>query len=388
MPMRRNETIPPRLSVYLAMEYPREDLAVGVARYARLGRRWSVYQMRDHDLAEALDAGSVIDGVLVLTSNRHLPARLAERGVATVSLSGGLAPAAVPAVVEDNLAVGRLAARYFIDRGYRSFAFSGMPRSQAFSNLRREGFARQIAEANLPAPAVREIAAISSQQGTAIEAEWIRRLPKPLAVLACNDIRGGQLMRACERIGIMIPEEVAVLGVDNFKAECELMDTPMSSIALDHHRHGFEAARLLDQLLTGESAPGEPVLIPPIGVVERQSTDMLAVADPVVASAMRFIRSEHHRSITVDDMAEHVAVSRRSLERRFREALNRSPREELVRFRIERARRLLRQTELSITAIAEACGFPNQPYFTRSFLRVTGQNPSVYRREQTQTQLS
>jgi LacI family transcriptional regulator len=375
----KRQTAGPKLSVYLAMQGLRQRLALGVARYARVRREWSIYLVDDSDLVSALENGEPVDGVLVLSTAMAPIEAAVRREIPAVNLATSSDWYPIPSVVEDNIAVGRMAARFFLDRGYKHFAYSGLERTTAYSRRRGEGFCRGVEQAGLGPVHLREIPSITGVAGAAAEAEWIRSLPKPLALLTCNDVRGGQLVRACERSGIMVPEEVSVLGVDNDRTLCELMDTPLSSIEMDHFRQGFEASRLLDRVMHGEQATS-PEPIQPLAVVERQSTDILAVEDPAVAAAIRFIRSEHGRSISVEDIAQHVAVSRRSLERRFREALDRSPRQELVRFRIDRAQKLLRETDLTVTSIAEACGFPNQPYFTRSFLRETGQNPTDYRR--------
>jgi LacI family transcriptional regulator len=173
---------------------------------------------------------------------------------------------------------------------------------------------------------------------------------------------------------------LAILGVDNDDLECDLSHPPLSSVHIPWRQVGYRAATLLDEMLKDRNAQTPQAnLIAPLGVVERQSTDALAISDPELSQAIRFIREHAHLQIGVDDVLEAVATARRSLEKRFRAILGRSPLDQIRHERVERAKRLLTSTDLSMSSIAEACGFATAPWFTRTFHDLTGESPTHYR---------
>ncbi|MFT3787618.1 MAG: substrate-binding domain-containing protein [Tepidisphaeraceae bacterium] len=207
---------------------------------------------------------------------------------------------------------------------------------------------------------------------------WLVSLPKPVVVFCCNDAWAHRTLSAARRSSLHVPDEVAVLGVD----DDELLNTvgalPLSSIAIPASKVGFEAARLLEAALNGTPAPILTTL-PPVGVVPRMTTDRTTVDDPVVAEVLRFIKSNVSRPLMVDDVLEHHSISRRSLERRFRAALGRSVASELRRSRVERAKQLLINTTLTIEEIAAASGFTSPTLLGVVFRRIVGLSPSAFR---------
>ena len=211
-------------------------------------------------------------------------------------------------------------------------------------------------------------------------AAWVLSLPRPVGVMACNDDRGQQVLDACRRVNVLVPEEVAVIGVDNDEILCSLSSPPLTSVDINTVQVGFEAAALLDRLMAGRRPPAEPFLLPPRGVVPRESTDVLATDDRELAAAIRFIRDHACDGLRVKELVRKTGLSRRALERRMEKLLGRSPKEEITRVQIERAKRLLTETDLSAATVAEKCGYSQPKYFSQVFHGKVGLPPGAYRR--------
>ncbi|MGC4033059.1 MAG: substrate-binding domain-containing protein [Tepidisphaeraceae bacterium] len=210
-------------------------------------------------------------------------------------------------------------------------------------------------------------------------AAWLKKLPKPVGIFACYDLRGQQVLDACRAIGLTIPDDVAVVGVDDDAVRCSLSDPPLSSVAPNTRRVGYQAAELLDRMMTGEKIEPGMRLVAPIGVSARRSTDALAVPDPEVAAAVRYIRDHYSSPMTVDDILEHVSLSRRSLESRFVSHIGRTPHAEILRCRLERAKQLLVETDLPIKTIANRVGVGTPEYLSVLFQRAFNTTPSAFR---------
>jgi LacI family transcriptional regulator len=221
------------------------------------------------------------------------------------------------------------------------------------------------------------------QLGWSTEAEvtrWIEELPKPVGLMACNDIRAQQVLTTCRTIGVAVPDEVAVLGVDNDDVLCDLSDPPLSSVVPDTRKIGYEAASLLERMMGGEPAPEPLTTIPPLGVVTRRSTDVLAIDDRAISSAVRFIREHACEGITVEDVLEELPYSRSVFERRFTKIFGRTPKAEILRTQLDRVKRLLAETDLPLKQIASKAGFQHPEYMSVAFKERTGQTPGQYRR--------
>jgi LacI family transcriptional regulator len=210
--------------------------------------------------------------------------------------------------------------------------------------------------------------------------DWLASLPKPVAVLAGNDLWGFELVQAARAWGLHVPDDVAILGVDNDELLCEISHPPLSSIRIGGEQMGEQAVELLQRLLERKSVRGEPPRAPPLGVVTRQSTDVLAVDDPEVATALRHIRQHAVEGLSVKQMLQSLAVNRRTLERRFVKVLGHTPLEEIRNVRLERVKTLL-QTDLPIYEVAVRSGFATAEYLATSFLQATGMTPTDYRRK-------
>lgn len=285
-------------------------------------------------------------------------------------------------VETDDKAIAHLAADHLLERGFRHFGFCGDPRFN-WSNWRQEHFHRRITQAGFdchvyePSPPRR--GTTPWDQERADIGDWLRGLPKPVGVMACYDIRGREVLDVCRQLGIIVPDEVALIGVDNDELICDLADPPLSSVIPDAQRTGYEAARLLDLLMADHPELPLAHLIKPLGIAVRGSTDVLATDDTDVSAAVRFIRAHASESIKVEDVLRAVPLSRRVLEARFEKLLGRTPHEEITRVQVERVKELLAETDLTLSAIAHRAGYKHVEYMSVVFKRETGLPPSRYR---------
>ena len=289
----------------------------------------------------------------------------------------------------DAKAVAQLAADFFLRSGFRNLGFCGY-RGIPFSDRREAAFADHLSKHGVKvrvfAPKLfrypsSHIQAVE-QSGLAAEraiAGWLRKQPMPLGLFACNDVRAQQVLNACREHGIKVPEEVAVIGVDDDDVLCNICEPPLTSIQPDTERLGFEAAEVLDQIMRGKRPKLEIIQIPPLRVVERTSTDVVPVDDPITVQAIRFIRDHVDRGIGVKDVLTHVNRSRTDLEGRFRRWLTTSIRTEIIRRRIDRVCSLLQQTDLTLDEIAKSAGISTTAHLCRMFQHKLGQTPSDYR---------
>lgn len=365
-------------------------LLLGVARYARAHGPW-VLNVEERTIGDAAPRWLNRwrgDGIIARVENAGIEAALYETGVPVIDVRGTRS-VSMPVIDTDDRAVAWLAAEHLYERGFRQFAFCGYG-GLNYSELRLESF-RVCAErlgvplSTFESRASRGAALIDiERQGAYFDeelAQWVLDLRKPVGLMACNDVRGQQVINTCRQLGVPIPEEVAVVGVDDDEVLCELSDPTMSSVIPDTARIGHEAGALLDRMMSEGYRSTERILVPPTGIVARQSTASLAVADRVVAKAVHIIRQNATSEVSVDDIATKLAVTRRTLERRFRRVLGRSPKEEFIRCRIERIKELLRTTDWNLCRIAERCGFQHAEYMSVLFKRKTGQTPGEYRAE-------
>jgi LacI family transcriptional regulator len=216
------------------------------------------------------------------------------------------------------------------------------------------------------------------QQQTKL-AEWVNRLPKPVGVMTSTDLLGQQFLEACSRANVVVPEQVAVVGADNDELICAVANPPLSSVIINDPQRGYEAAALLDKLMSGVRLTTNTVYVEPAGVVRRASTDILAIADEAVVTALRYIRDHACEGIDVNEVVDRVPMSRSMLERRFRKFVGRSLNNEIVRVRLNRAVELLCATELEIKDIAHRAGFNSASYMGAVFAEKLGRTPGSYR---------
>lgn len=367
----------------------------GIARYARTHDHWSVFyqECRLGDLPSWLPDWKG-DGIIARIESRAMAQSILRKGLPVVDVRNLLPDLGVPVADTDNRAIVQLAVEVFLRRGFRRVAFCGF-KGANYSDTRESHLIEAATEHKLecnvyrPMQPVFQPSSSSSsktfeyeQHGLVYEQdleEWLRQLPHPIALLACNDIRGQQVLNACRRLGITVPDDIAVLGVDDDQIVCELATPPLSSIDPNPAGVGYEAARLLDTMMDGQPPPPTPILVPPARCVERRSTDVLAVEDPAVAKALRFIRHHGLEPISVEEVTRQAGLSRRVLERRFRRIVGRSPKAEIIRVCLERVRTLLWQTELPIAQVAAKVGFEHLEHFHVLFKKHVGMTPGQYR---------
>jgi LacI family transcriptional regulator len=358
----------------------------GIIRYLRSHQPWSVFfELRELGASPPpwlKDWRG--DGIISRPTSPVLSELLRKKKIPAVNLNDVYSDLGLPLIESDHGAIGRLAAEHLLERGFRHYAFCGFT-GHAWSGKRRAGFAAALAQAGCIC-AVYESPwggpnAHPWEQEQGQIAAWLHSQPRPLGVLACNDMRGQHVLDACQRVNLGVPEEVAVIGVDNDLLLCELCDPPLSSVVPNAERIGYDAAALLDRLMAGEKPQRREWLIEPLGVTTRQSTDVLAIDDAHVAAAVRYIREHACQGATVKDVLAHVPLSRTILERRFRKYLGRSPQAEIRAVQVKRVKQLLAETDLRLERIAELAGYEHPEYLSVVFKRETGQTPGQYRRQ-------
>lgn len=346
----------------------------GVLAYAGSHSNWDVRADDADLLAGGVRAGEV-DGILAQVTFPKMERWLVRCGLPVVNVSNRLAASALPRVINDDAAIGAMAADYFLARGFTNFAYSGLAGTR-FSWLRGEAFVSAVSKRGFGCRTVNHTKTSSVQRPVG---PWLATLAKPCAVFGADDHAARRAIRDALELGLRVPEDVAVLGVEDDPFQSALASVPLSSIRSGAEKVGYEGARLLDRLLQGRRPPRRPLLVPPLGVVTRRSSDMLAVADPAVANALRFIREHAFEPIRPADVLRSVAVSRRMMEIRFRGVVGRSIGSEILRVRLERAKRLLAERHLTIGEVAEASGFPEPRYLSVWFRKVEGLTPREYR---------
>lgn len=375
-------------SVLLFVETSREfgrGLLHGIAKYARLHGPWRVYRWTgalDSSLPEwkhlKIDGAIVRDvGVVEGLAHSGIPVVFAQHNKESYS--------PFPAIITDSAAIGAMAAEHFLDRGFQHFAYCGL-NDFAWSRGRGEHFARRLAQAGFEIHLYHQHlhegrGARNDRNEQNLIADWLRTLPKPVAVMCCNDDRALQVVEACKQADCEVPDQVAVLGVDNDVLVCDLADPPISSISLNTEGAGYEGARLLDRLMKGESMTGQAIPVSPTHIVTRMSTDVLAMNDPDVSAALQFIRRNPNRLIQVDNVVEATNVSRRVLEKRFKSILRRSVHQEIQRVRVNNIVQLLIGSDMNITEIALHTGFDGVEHIARYFRKETGMSLRDYRKK-------
>jgi LacI family transcriptional regulator len=364
------------------------DVLRGIAYYLREQRPWSVYH-EPRGLEDSVPrwlARWEGDGIIARIQNRAIARAVVDTGLPVVDVLGMVPDAGVPLVHVDDAAIARLAAAHLLERGFRAFGFvtiAGAPWAEA----RERAFEQAVAEAGLSCSVCHLLSDTRGAQNWERQEDeltsWVASLPRPAGIMACNDPRGQLVLEACRRTGVAVPEEIAVVGVDNDEPLCEIADPPLSSVVPNLRAVGYEAAALLDRLMRGEKPPSSPHYIAPTRLVTRLSSDALAVPDPHVAQAVRFIREHACAGISLDDVVRQVPLSRSTLQRRFRDLLGRTIHDEIVRIKIRRASDLLASSDLSIEEITEKTGFSHRQYLGEVFKDMTGETLAGFRKRAT-----
>ncbi len=357
----------------------------GIAHFERTHHLWTAYH---DDMAVSESDPRWIrskkwHGVISRHTTPELAGACAELRIPLVDLNDVEPIPGVPKIRPDNIGMGHLGAEHFFERGYQKFGFAGFGNT-LWSRERRDGFVeavrlagRECSVFDVDYPG--DASPFWEEEQIAKLADWLKALPKPIGVMACVDLRAQQLVSAAHMAGLLVPEEVAVLGANNDTIRCELADPALSSVAPNAFQSGYRAAALLADLLAGRRPEAVDQRVEPLGVVTRHSTDVLAVEDRNVAAALSFIREKACYGITVDQVLKHAHASRSQMERKFRQHIGRSPQSEIRRVQLRKIRQLLLETDFPLKRIAELTGFEHMEYMCVLFKRVTGVSPGIYR---------
>ncbi len=384
------------LLVDTSRSYGRE-IVRGVGRYQRERGDWAIYY-KPHGLGDPTPpwlGEARPDGVLARIGTLTLAKAIAKLKVPAVDLRGVICGTGLPSIGVDHGRVAQLAAQHLLERGFQRFGFCGLPRGvHPHMDELCDHFVAASERAGCPCDVF--LARRGPQRGEAWErqqnrlaqwrdqqrriSQWIDSLAKPVAVMACYDDRALQVLDACRRTGIAVPEQVAVISADNDEYLCEMAIPSLTSIDENAALIGYQAAALLDNMMDGQPPPGTRLLVPPHGVVTRQSTDLLAIEDQYVAGTMRFIREQACRGIRPRDVVAQVPLSRVALATRFKAAVGHTIGAEIQRVQVRCAQQLLEDTDLPIKQVAHRAGFRYVEYMTRLFRRLTGQTPAECRR--------
>ena len=378
---------PPRVALLIetSVVYGR-GILTGITKYLREHFRWSIFLEQKELGAEPPPwlASERWDGIISRATTPELAQLFRVMDIPVVDLNDLFPDLGFPRIVSDNRTIGKMGAEYLVEKGYRRFGYCGFS-AELWASERREGFLREIERTGGGCSVLESLwrgeGTPTWREDQTRLAEWLSGIERPAAIMACNDVRGRHVLEACSNLDINVPEELAVIGVDDEQIFCELCSPPLSSVRPNPELIGYQAAETLDSLMSGRTLPASaaPSLVGPIGIVERQSTEASAIPDLAVASALRFIRDQALHGCTVDDVLAAVPVSRSALERRFRKLIGRSPQEEIRAVRIGRIKELLRETDLKLPTIAELCGIEHSEYLSVIFKRETGMTPGEYR---------
>ena len=364
------------------------DMLKGIAQYISERGPWSIYhepwQVGD-ERAEWLARWDG-DGVIARLRHPALVRAVKRSGHPVVDVLGESGDPGIPLVHVDDGAIAELAARHLLSIGLRHFGFCGIAGAN-WSDRRKARFAGMVRSEGYSCGAFEWPASLTGRGGRAWDRSqarlsvWLKALPKPVGIMVCSDQRGVAVLDACRRAGIAVPEQAAVIGVDNDDALCSVCDPPLTSVMPNHVEVGYRAAARLDRMMRGAKRSGRPELVQPAGVKTRRSTDTLAIDDGAVLKALHFIRNHACEGVSVYEAARFAGVSRSVLQRRFRRLLGHTIHDELVTARVQRAMRLLSEGDLPIPEIAEAAGFKHQEYLGVVFKSFTGRTPAAFRRE-------
>lgn len=360
-------------------------LLEGVIAYTKERANWSVHlteQERGAPPPAWLRSWGG-DGIIARIETDAIGRQLKKFGVPIVDLSAARHVIDVPWADTEDRAIAKLGVQHFTERGFTNVAYCGDAGFE-WSAKRGVHFCQLAEAAGCQVYQLDSIARYDASYDLGTEQrrimKWLTKLPRPIGIMGCYDFKAQQVLDACRQLNIAVPTEVAVLGVDDDRLICELSEPTLSSIIPDTRRTGYEAADLLNRMMSGEQVGRDkPLITQPLGIQVRESTDTLAIKDEEIAKALHYIRRNATSNIRVTDILSQVSLSRRSLEHRFKKWCGHTPHEEIQRVRINRVKELLRDTDLSIQAIAQRTGHEYAEYMAAAFKRETGMTPTEFR---------
>lgn len=357
------------------------EVLAGVNRYARAKGTLSLgpRPFRSlHVLEKDVDAWQG-DGIIGYFYNADLFHRLRARGVAVVNLTECLSPIPMPVAVSDSEMIGQLAAQHLLERGYRRFAYIG-DNGLIYSEQRCAGFVKTLRAHGIGKS---QYWTTDLQSRDNLSPQWLREhcgTPEsPVGILAADDDLASSTLIAAQANGLRVPQDLAIVGINDMDLICDSALVPLTSIAPAYHKIGMEAARLMDEMLQGKPVDNTVIRVPPAGLVERMSTRFMAFDDPLVERALVYMHANVNQVYNVENLVQHCGKSRRTLEMRFSNAVGHSIHEEISRIRLERARQLLTDTDWTISRVAEECGFSDTKRMKEVFVRMIGKTPKEFR---------
>ncbi|TWU29066.1 AraC family transcriptional regulator [Novipirellula artificiosorum] len=360
-------------------------LLEGVIAYTKEHGNWSVHLTEQERGASppAWLSKWEGDGIIARIETDGIARQLQALRVPIVDLSAARYIKGVPWADTEDRAIAKLAVDHFVERGFRQVAYCGDAGFE-WSRKRGDHFQRLAEAAGCEVHQFESVGRYDASYDINVEqskiVRWLKKLPRPVAIMGCYDFKAQQVLDACRHLEIAVPAEVAVIGVDDDRLICELCEPSLSSVMPDTRRTGYEAAVLLSRMMSGEHvATEQPMLTQPLGVKVRESTDTLAIDDKEIANALQYIRRNATANIRVADVLHNIELSRRALEHRFKKLLGRTPHEEIQRVRVNRIKVLLSETDLTIHQIANRTGFEYDEYMTAAFKRETGITPTQFR---------
>ena len=366
-------------------------LLAGIVDYSRRKEQWIVRRMPPSYKAQIGIQGLLrvskewdVDAILGQFEPTDDLTTLTNNGIVVIAQDFKQRFASVPNVTGDYIGTGKMAARFFIDRGFKNFGFFGF-NDVCWSDERCEGFRREVEAAGFGssfyAYRMQEIDMVWYYQRNRLR-EWLQSIPKPIAIMACDDNQGENLIEACHSIGIKIPSEVSVMGVDNDETLCSLGSTTLSSIQVDIEEGGRQTAALLERLVTDPSAPAKDVVLQPMKIVNRMSTAAFATQDQQILRAILFIHRNVRKKISVADVTAEAALSRRLLERRFKDVTGKTLYEYITELKLKDFAEQLVETDEQVMTIALSMGENDTKSISRRFKQLYGCTPLQWRENQ------
>ncbi|NOU46333.1 MAG: DNA-binding transcriptional regulator [Bacteroidales bacterium] len=367
-----------------------KNLLKGITRYSKEHGPWVFCRMPLH-YRETLGMDRVLEfakeweanGIIAQLYNSSDIRKILDAGIPIIAEDFKERFSDIPNITGGYFETGRMGAEYFLNKGFKNFAFYGF-RNIVWSRERAEGFEEFVTEHGYTVHSYEHEETPSRElwhyMPSALS-QWLKSIPKPIAIMACDDERGNHITEACKHAGIQIPEEIAVLGVDNDELTCNLSDPPLSSINLDIEHGGYETARLMDLLILNKQTGRYDIIVKPTHVITRQSTDICATTDKYIAAALKYIHLNIDNNINVKDVLKKVPLSRRALEIRFFEVTGSAVYKYICNLRIQKFTNKLLETDKSIAEIAIESGFSESKNLSRLFKQIKGTTPLKYRRK-------
>ncbi|MFT4175211.1 MAG: substrate-binding domain-containing protein [Luteolibacter sp.] len=325
------------------------------------------------------------DGIIIASTDADELREARSFEIPVVNLAAGLSPShGIPRVMVDHFKAGEMAAEHLIEHGLRHLAFYGWE-DMWYSTRRQEGFTRRAREAGISPVVLLQKARVKSsfswQERIANLSEWLKALPRPTGIFAVHDYRAQLVMEACDEVGLRIPDDVSVIGMDDDETICEHCVPTLTSVSRNSEEVGRRAAELMDRLMQGEVSSREDILVPPDRITVRQSTDKLYSEDSIAQAALDYIRVNLRRQFSVEELAADLGISKRTLENRLRQHLRSSPRELVVKLRVQHAQHFLRNApKCTLEQVAIECGFGTSRSFFKCFRFMTGMSPGHFRK--------